>query len=230
MLLSPYVLANDSCCLKRLGLFMACLIALLSAGKLCPDWLGMSCLMETRPAVGPRARRLFDLSTMALTSPMERVSPTELCWATCPSAAKYQQLYQSQEGFSGCIWQLTEGSLHGGPSGLALDATKVFPDSNWAAHSWPGWWKFLRGIPMLPNIPHYKKGLPTWVPVKTGPEPGTLIVRSVFYFVVLRCCLALSPLPSHLFVSPKEVMLQKPTHKLFHPGEAQTRSCPQTTA
>lgn len=52
---------------------MACLIALLSAGKLCPDWLGMSCLMETRPAVGPRARRLFDLSTMALTSPMERV-------------------------------------------------------------------------------------------------------------------------------------------------------------
>lgn len=52
---------------------MACLIAPLSAGKLCPDWLGTSCLMETRPAVGPRASGLFDLSTAALTSLMERV-------------------------------------------------------------------------------------------------------------------------------------------------------------
>lgn len=72
MLFFPYALANSSCCFKRLGLFMACLIALLSAGKLCPDWLGTSCLMETRPAVGPRVSGLFDLLTVALTSLMER--------------------------------------------------------------------------------------------------------------------------------------------------------------
>lgn len=52
---------------------MACLIALLSAVKYRPAWLGMSCLMETRPAVGLRARGLLDLSTVALTSPMEKV-------------------------------------------------------------------------------------------------------------------------------------------------------------
>lgn len=52
---------------------MVSLIALLSAGKLCPDWLGVSCLMETRPAVGLRARGLFDLSTVALTSPTEKI-------------------------------------------------------------------------------------------------------------------------------------------------------------
>ena len=136
MLLPPYVLANNSCCLKRLGLFIACLIALLSAPKLRLGWLGMSFWWS--PGLLHREQGGYLISWLWLLQvPLRVCLPTELCYANWPSVVQEAEFHLKQWVFflAGCgIWERAASMVLRG---------QHFPDTqnpHWAAASQWGWW------------------------------------------------------------------------------------------
>lgn len=145
MLLSTYVLANNSCCLKRLGLFIACLIALLSAPKLRLGWLGVSFWWS--PGLLHREQGGYLISWLWLLQvPLRVCLPTELCYANWPGVAEEAKFPLKQWVFLLAGFGIWERAAFTGQLWVPPNPSHTVRSPT---ASWSGWWRGLRGIACL---------------------------------------------------------------------------------